>query len=346
MIYKNIDIYNTEELMYNPDGSVSWLRTPKNVYDSLEIRDQGQNMARNSTGVELRFVMHEDRAVIRMAAGETGGRFHVYRGGVQGAWFDHEGDKIIENKPKDFVIERIASPDRLKTINDSSGYDWDSEVIRVIFDKGVIRLFDILGDVEPPRKEQCPKKTLLCYGSSITHGSNALDMSHSWTSVVARELNMDVRNLGMAGSCAMEPEFAEYIASEGEKSNWDVAILELGINVLGWDNEKIYDRAGNMIKQVAGRNPHKPVFIISPFYYGAEMLDNCQHGERWRRLLKQITDELGYPDVTYINGLDIIDNISYMSADEVHPNIYGMAQIADRITYILKNNSCVQGGKR
>ncbi len=340
MIYNNIEIYNIEELMQNTDGSVSWLRIPQNVFDVLENKEQGQNMARNSTGVELRFVLKGDKAVIRMSA-DFGGRFHVYRGGVQGGWYDHEGDKNIENAPKDFVIERSASPERVKIINDSSGYDWDSEVIRVIFDKGRIRLFDISGDIDPPRKEQYPEKTLLCYGSSITHGSNALDMSHSWAAVVARELNMDVRNLGMAGSCAMEPEFAEYIASEGEKGRWDVAILELGINVLGWDDEKIFDCAGNMIKQAAGRNPQKPVFVVSPFYYGAELLDNCRHGERWRRLLKQITAGLAYPNVTYINGLDIIDNISYMSADEVHPNIYGMAKIAERMTDILKNNGCI-----
>ena len=29
MIYKNVDIYNIEELIHNPDGSVSWLRIPK-----------------------------------------------------------------------------------------------------------------------------------------------------------------------------------------------------------------------------------------------------------------------------------------------------------------------------
>ena len=341
MIYKNVDIYNIEELIHNSDGSVSWLRIPQNVYDNLECTEQGQSMARNSTGVELRFIMHGDKVKIRMSA-EFGGRFHVYRGGVQGAWFDHEVDKNIEKEPKDFIIERTEAPEKLKIINDASGYDWDSEVIRVIFDKGKIKLYDITGDIEPAKKEQYPKKTLWCYGSSITHGSNALDMSHSWASIVAHELNMDVRNLGMAGSCALEPEFAEYIASEGEKGNWDIAILELGINVLEWNSEKIIQRSRNMIGEVAKRNPKKPVFVVSPFYYGAELLDNCYHGRKWRKLLKLITEELNLPNVTYIDGLDCIDNISYMSADTIHPNIYGVMKISDKITDVLKAHMQIQ----
>lgn len=337
MIYKNVEIHNVEELIHNSDGSVSWLRIPRNIYDALEITEQGQAMAKNSTGVELRFVIKGDKAVIRMSA-PGGGRFHVYRGGVQGCWYDHEVNKNINDKPRDFVIERIEDPKRLKRISDESGYDWDCEVIRVIFDRGEsVRIHEISGDIEPPKPEQCPEKTLLCYGSSITHGSNALDMSHSWVSVLAHKLNMDVINLGMAGSCAMEPEFAEYIASEGEKGKWDIAILELGINVLGWNEVKILDRAENIIKQVAGRNPDKKVYVISPFYYCGEDIDNNKGGHKWRRLLKQVTGQLAFSNVTYINGIDIIDNMSYISADEVHPNIYGMTRIADMLFSIIKH---------
>lgn len=73
------------------------------------------------------------------------------------------------------------------------------------------------GDIAPPVKAQTPSKTLLCYGSSITHSSNSIDASHTWASLIAHSLNMDLRNLGMAGSCAIEPEVINYIASEGER---------------------------------------------------------------------------------------------------------------------------------
>ena len=331
MIYKNAELHNVEELIYNDDGSISWIRVPGTVRNALES-DQGKRMAINSTGVELRFVLKGDQAVIRMSTGEGDGIFHVYRGGIQGGWSDHEVHKQVNTKPEEYVIEKSANIDRLKVVTEKVGYPWEPEVVRIIFDRGYFKIFDISGDIEPPKREQCPEKTLLSYGSSITHGSNAIDASHTWVSLLAHNLKMDARNLGMAGSCAMEPEMVEYIAAEGEKDRWDMATLELGINVLDWTEDKILERVTNTIRQVAGRNRKKPVIVISPFYHCGDDFDENRCAAKWRRLIEQVVNELDYPNVTYINGLDIIGDMSFMSADEVHPNIYGVQQIADRLT--------------
>ena len=218
MIYQNAELHNVEQLKQHEDGSVSWVRVPGPVYENLERAGQGQSMAENCTGVELRFVMKGDRVKIRMSA-EGSGRFHVYRGGIQGGWFDHETDKNIGPEPRDYIIERIPNADRVRQMSEAIGSPWDSEVIRVIFDLGFIRLYGIEGDICPPDAAQCPPRTLLCYGSSITHGSNAIDFSHTWSALLAQRLKMDLRNVGMAGACAMEPEFAEWLASEGEKGH-------------------------------------------------------------------------------------------------------------------------------
>ena len=53
------------------------------------------------------------------------------------------------------------------------------------------------------------------YGSSITHGSSVIAAPNTWSSVLAHNLNTGLRNLGLAGSCHMEPEHIEHIASEG-----------------------------------------------------------------------------------------------------------------------------------
>ena len=49
-------------------------------------------------------------------------------------------------------------------------------------------------------------------------------------------------------------------------------------------------------------------------------------------MIEEILRRLDYKNVTYINGFDVLDNMSYMSADEVHPNIYGVQRIADVLT--------------
>ena len=335
MLFKNAELHNVEKIVANDDGSYSWLRVPDKVYDSLECPN-GKRMAVGSTGVELRFVPKSDKVIIKMGIEVGDGAFHVFRGGIQGGWEDHEIHKHVRTEVEEFIIEKSKNIDRLRKMTDQIGYDWDCEVIRVIFDRGHFKIFDIIGDIEPPKRTQCPRKTLLAYGSSITHGSNAMDTSHSWVSILAHNLNVDSRNLGMAGSCAMEPEMIEYIASEGEKGHWDIATLELGINVLDWEAEKIFDRVENTIIQIAGRNTEKSVFVISPFYYCGDDFEDNAYADNWRKIIEQIVKKLGYSNVTYINGLDVIGDMSYMSADEVHPNIYGVQKIADKLTVFIR----------
>jgi len=336
MIYKNVEIFNIEEIINNEDGSISWLRVPDNVFQNLESGNQGIRMAKNSTGVEIRFVLKGQKAIIKMCTSSGQGRFHVYRGGIQGGWQDHEAHKLVGENVEEFEILKSENPERLKIMNNKLNYDWDSEVIRIIFDMGTFKIFDILGDIELPEKNQYPNKTLMCYGSSITHGSNALDMSHSWSSILGHNFNVDVRNLGMAGSCFMEPDFVEYIATEGEKGKWDIATLELGVNVLGWKEDKFRDRINNTITQIAGRNKDKPIFVISPFYLCDEDFEEHCNANLWRKIIEEIVNELNFPNVTYVNGVDLLGNMSGISADFIHPNIYGVQKIADGLTKIMK----------
>ena len=342
MIYKNFEIHNVAELIRNDDGSIFWKRVPSDVHGQLEAT-LADTVAYGSTGVELRFVIKGESATVRMSTFANNplsfSTFHVYRGGIQGGWDDHEVHRHVTGDIQDFVIKRSSNMERLKEMSVRMGHDFDPEVVRVVFDRGRFKIYDILGDIEPPRKDQCPQRTLLTYGSSITHGSNSIDASHAWASVLAHNLKTDLRNLGMAGSCLLEPAVADYIASEGERGRWDIATLELGINALRWEEEKIVSRTENMLREVAGRNVGKPVFVISPFYNCGDDFNDEKRagGERWRRLVGEITANLNYPNVTYINGLDVLGDMSYMSADEVHPNIYGVQRIADVLTEKIGN---------
>lgn len=334
VIWKNLEIFNVDEIYENENGSISWRRIPLQLMQAVE-REGARMQAVRSTGVELRFVMKSEQVKLKMRVRQGNGVLHVYRGSIQGGWQDHEAGKIVSTEAMEVVIDRSGNMERLKTVTEKCGMPWDCEVVRVIFDRGEYELFDVIGEIEPPRAEQCPKKTLMAYGSSITHGSNSYDASHSWVAMIAHNLKMDAMNKGFAGSCCLEPEMAEYLAAAGEKGVWDVITLELGINVLDWKPDKILERTENMIRQVAGRNQDKPVFVISPFYYYGDDFDEAQHAAKWRRLIEQVVRKLNYDNVTYVNGMDMIGDASTMSADEVHPNIYGVAQIAERLTAVI-----------
>lgn len=335
MIYKNAEIFNVEQIIENDDGSISWCRIPKNVYNSLES-EIGKNVAVGSTGVEIRFKMNCDKVTIKMSVSRGNGVFHIYRGCVQGGDRDHEEHKVVTTNVEEFVIERSKHTERLQTIAEKHGSEWNSEIVRIIFDRGRFKIYDIDGDIEPPAREDVPSKTIMTYGSSITHGSNSIDMSHSWPSVLAHNINYDVKNKGMAGSCCMEADFVDYIAAEGKENRWNALIMELGINVLGWEESKIYDRVTYAVKTIAEANSDKPIFVISPFYFCEEDFDGNDRPNIWRRIISEVVSELHYKNVVYINGLDLLGDMTLISADFVHPNIYGTAQIADKLTDIVK----------
>jgi lysophospholipase L1-like esterase len=331
MEYKNLDIHNIGHIEHTHQG-ITWLRVPREVYDALES-DMGQAMARNAIGVELRFVIRRGQAKIVMRS-KSDPRFlttlHVHYGGLQGGWDAHEMNSHIPTTPTEFVFSRPGNMDTLQEISKQAGLSWDPEVVRVVLERGDIEIVSIEGDIAPPKKHQMPSKTLLTYGSSITHGSNALSIDYAWPSIVAHRLQTDLLNLGMAGSCRMEPMMVEHIAAMGEADRWHMAILELGINVLDWDESLIRRRVEHTLQQVAGRNPAKPVVVISPFYSIDDFL-NKGNAAKWRRVLREIIGLGRHPNVHFIDGLELLGEMSLIAVDEVHPSIHGIMQIADRL---------------
>ena len=137
MIYKNVEIYNVEELINNEDGSISWIRVPACVCEKLDSA-QGKRVAGNSTGVELRFVLKGERAVIRMCTREGDGIFHVYRGGIQGGWQDHERHKLVGTSVEDYVIERSDKNVVMTGTARSSGSFLTEDFLRYLISKEIL----------------------------------------------------------------------------------------------------------------------------------------------------------------------------------------------------------------
>ena len=335
MIYKNVEFFNVAELIELEDGSVTWRRVPKWVEDTLERGDQSLRYSRISTGVELRFVLKSDQVTIRLAKVKDDGvdnSFCIFRGGFQGYYSDYaKGRVLTDMEPMDVVIKKHDNPDRQGKMMALTNMGWDMDVFRIRFDRGLFRVVDIIGDVEPPKKEQCPQKTLMTYGSSITVGMDALTAATAWTSVLSHKLQWDLLNKGFAGSCMLEYDMAEYLAQLGEQNAYDAGILELGINAMSYPEEKVYDRVENILRQVVGRNPDKPFFVVSPFLAPNDWAGDGENGRKWRRIIPEVVEKLSYPNLTYINGRDIVNDVDFFAADGLHPSVYGHFEIAQNM---------------
>ena len=340
MIYKNIEIFNIEEIVELPDGSFTWRRVPKWTEDTLEKGDQSLRYSRGFTGVELRFIPKSESVTIRLAKVKDDGvdsSFCIYRGSFQGYYEDYAKSKTLTTmEPMDVVIRQHNNPERLAKMKALTNTGWDPQVVRVRFDRGLFRILDIIGDVEPPKKEQGPKKTLMTYGSSITVGMDAMTASTAWASILAQKLKWDLMNKGFAGSCMLEYDMAEYLAQLGERGAYDAGILELGINAMTYPEEKVYDRVEHILRQVVGRNPDKPFFVVSPFLAPNDWAGDGENGRKWRRIIPEVVEKLNYVNLTYINGRDILNEVEFFAADGLHPSVYGHMEIAQKMYQRVK----------
>ena len=73
----------------------------------------------------------------------------------------------------------------------------------------------------------------------------------------------------------------------------------------------------------------------SPFYCDNDFIGEHK-AEEWREILEKIVKDENLANVKYINGLSLLDSVKYLSADKVHPNIYGVQKIADGLTAFIR----------
>ena len=146
---------------------------------------------------------------------------------------------------------------------------------------------------------------------------------------ISQLLGTDYINLGFAGRALMEPEMAEYIVS---RQDWNFASVEMGINAVekrkGVTVEEFERRIDRFTAILAADS--RPVFATSIFGFNDE--PDQELAEKLRCIVrKYASDRLIYTD-----GLQILNNPCFVSADLVHPSVQGQQQIAERWSRVMK----------
>lgn len=331
MIYKNVELYNVEELTETPEG-YHMLRVPDRIRRTLN--DTAKRTAWDCTGVELRFKFKEgcDRVKITLSQPDgTACCAWVYYGSFQAGW--QESEKYILKEPTVIEINRLTENyDVLKKIEKERNLPYNTDVVRLILPGNNINLIDIEGECVPPEPADVPKLRYLAYGSSITHGSLSLTIPSAYAERTARRLGVDVINLGFSGSCHIEETMADYIAS---RNDWDFATLELGINIAdALTRDEFCRRCRYMINTVALAHPDKQIICTDAF---TSLFDVGIDGEYWfREALAEVNRELALPNVHYINGRQLMKDYVTLSADMAHPDVDGQEEISDNLIKVIR----------
>ena len=213
----------------------------------------------------------------------------------------------------------------MQRISREARLPFDPQVVRLVLPYGNIIFHGVEGDVTPPPQEMLPKHTLLCYGSSITHGSLALASPYTYPFRIAQKLGFDYLNCGFAGTAHCDRAIAQWLVS---RRDWDVATLEMGINMLGMD-EKEFEARVDAFTGILG-DDGRPVFATSIFHFNGDQ----SKADRFRAIVRRCAERRMH----FIDGLALLDRPEFISQDMVHPSLEGIAQIVDRWTPFIRQH--------
>lgn len=324
MIFDNILFHNVEELEPTEKGYLL-RRVGKSVREEIS---EGVKENRFSTGIELRFVMKDGSADLTLCAEMVAenAAIHIFFGSFQGGW--EYSSKNINGTDTTIHIEYPKNMELLKQITNAHKLPFQPEVVRIVMPYVPCYYVKIDGNVEPPKAEELPERTYLAYGSSITHGSLGLIQPNSYAFRIAQDLGTDYINMGFAGQALMEERMAKYLV---ERKDWDFASVEMGINALGKVKQEglaAFEKNIDIFTRILAEDP-RPVFATSIFWFnGADQ----ELAEQMREIVRKYASER----LIFIDGLELLDDPTMISADCVHPSARGIEQIANRWSCFMK----------
>jgi lysophospholipase L1-like esterase len=221
----------------------------------------------------------------------------------------------------------------------TEGQRFSRKVWRIAFKDANVAVLNVecFGDeLRLPKPEEMPARTMLAYGSSITHGAGALNSSDTYVEQLARLLVCDVLNKGLGGACFCEPGVADYFA---EKLQWDFALMEIGINMVNTIPVDEYEkRLRYMLERVTATG--KPIFLVTCYRYsrdysvaeGTEEQKLCAYRETMRKVHADFADKNCY----LIEGTEILDRPEYLTTDGIHPSSYGHMMMGQNLSVKMK----------
>ena len=322
MQFQNLEFHNIADIREAgwPPNTFQLQRVPEEVRLKLNEGAQGRSLC--TANAEIRFVCDGPFKVhLRTPNGEN--RIRIAFGSF--LWRDYPtSDCVLEvERP-----ENMANVD-LNLIRENP---FSSKVVRILLPNDEVEFIKLTANgLRPPTPEEVPGKRLLCCGTSITQGGCATSPHLSYASLAARELGFDLINLGMSGSFHAEPELADYVAS---RQDWDVATIELSVNMVPcFQEDEFRKRAKYFINAIAAAHPEKPVHCITLYPYFNDLChqiskEDSIKTQNFRQILRDEVASSDHKNLHLIEGSDILQDPSGLTADMIHPSDFGMMQMA------------------
>lgn len=328
MRLENVELHNIADRVPAADGPGNdLLRIPDAV--RVTLNDLARYHAFQGAAAEIRFSLAAgSRAKIVLEARDA------YNYPPLAIWYQGEfycGTHVVQKAPTEIVVDPagIRTWQLLPELSRQRDHRFDGGLTRIVLPHmHATRVIAIEGDVTPPRPEQVPARRYLSYGSSITQGAHAVVPTGTYAMQAARHLGADLVNLGFGGGAHMEKSLAEYIVGRGD---WDVATLEMGINVGDWPTERFHAAVETFVKTIAAAHRDKWVFCIDLFTFAGDLDPDHRGNVGFREAVGEVVRTLNYPRLVHLDGRSLLTDIAGLGFDLVHPGDDGMIAIGRRL---------------
>ncbi|MFT5369261.1 MAG: hypothetical protein ACI8V2_004236 [Candidatus Latescibacterota bacterium] len=184
--------------------------------------------------------------------------------------------------------------------------------------------------------ERAPdRKTVLFYGTSITHGASASRTGTCHVARVGRTLNCETLNLGFAGQGMMEPEVADFLA----ELNPDVYVVDCLPNMTG---EIVTERAAHLVTTLRAKHPDTPILLVEDRSYADAwfVVSRQVRNETSRKAFQDVHAGLmadGVSGISYLEGAKLLGADGDDTVDGSHPTDLGFKRQADRFVEEIRH---------
>ena len=322
LIHDQLAFHNVAELVPAAGGGLHLARFPRTAWSPIES-EIGDLAVRSSNGCEIRFVTDARR--IRLYLRPLHGHADLVH--LRGSQI-YCCERLDPGRLTCLQLELPQlEPNRTEASRALGGFA--PEVYRLYSCAMPVAYHGIEvmgGDLRPPTTDELPRRRWLAYGSSITQGGSSY---FNYVNAAAQMLEAQVLNLGMSGSCRIEPQIADFIASS---EDWDFASFEIGINMVtpGSDNVRFAEKANHLLDTVTARHPGKPVFLITIFDFGVLHEKETSDGQRDVLEKNDILRAAAarHPGtVTLVDGQAMVPDFRGFQVDLLHPEPFAATRM-------------------
>jgi len=289
------------------------------------VNDDIKGLAKNSTGMAIRFASDTDTLRFRWTLGS--GAYVMTHMAATGS----SGLDLYTKLTDGWAYLGTGRPDGDKV------YEWQPFAGRPKIERTYLLDLPLFNQVKSLSIGVTPGssfavvpngrgKTVVFYGTSIVNGGCAARPGMAYPAIIGRALDCETINLGFSGAARMEPVICDLLA----ELNPDVYVIDALPNMSG---EPVTEKTLNLVRTIRKRHPATPILLVENITYqasrglgndGSYVSDiNAKLRDAYRQLIAE-----GCPGLSYIEGSALLGSDGEGTVDGSHPTDLGFARMA------------------